>query len=116
MLKNAEFKQLEAIKIMKSSFSSFLCSGLFSVVSILSFPQITLAKLRLGIGIQPGLEGYFLEYQQQGLPLDNVGSNNDSVIVASQFLLEEPSLVTDTIANSPDEEATISTHSRTFSY
>lgn len=57
---------------MKSRFSSFLCSGLFSVVSILSFPQITLAQLRLGIGIQPGLEGYFLEYQQQGLPLDEL--------------------------------------------
>lgn len=47
---------------------------------------------------------------------DDVGSNDDSVIVASQTLLEEPSVVTDTIANSPDEEATISTHSRTFSY
>ena len=37
---------------------------------------------------------------------DNVGSNDDSVIVASQSLLEEQIGVTDTVTNSPDEEAT----------
>ena len=57
---------------MKKRFSPLLYSCLFAVTSILSFPKITLAQLRLGTGVQPGLEGHFLEYQQKGLPLNKL--------------------------------------------
>ena len=57
---------------MKKRFSSLLYSCLFTVTGILSFPKLTLAQLRLGTGVQPGLEGYLLEYQQRRLPLDKL--------------------------------------------
>ena len=59
---------------MKSRLLFFWYSCLFSVSSILSFPQTTLAQLRIGRTVQPGLEGYFLEYQQTGLPLNELMS------------------------------------------
>ncbi|MGK7948193.1 MAG: hypothetical protein AB4368_05160 [Xenococcaceae cyanobacterium] len=59
---------------MKSRLLFFGYSCLFSVSSILSFPQTTLAQLRIGRTVQPGLEGYFLEYQQTGLPLNELMS------------------------------------------
>ncbi len=65
---------------MKKRFSPFLYSCLFAFTSIFSFPKVTLAQLRLGTGVQPGLEGYFLEYQQRGLPLNELrGASTCSV-------------------------------------
>lgn len=63
---------MEAVKTMKKRFSPLFYSCLFAFTSILSFPQLALAQLRLGTGVQPGLEGYFLEYQQRGLPLNEL--------------------------------------------
>ena len=65
---------------MKKRFSPLLYSCVFAFTSIFSFPKVTLAQLRLGIGVQPGLEGYFLEYQQRGLPLNELrGASTCSV-------------------------------------
>ena len=66
--------------MIKKRFSPIFYSFLFAAASITCLPKITLAQLRLGTGIQPGLEGYFLEYQQRGLPLERIrGINNCSV-------------------------------------
>ena len=59
---------------MNFRFFSSLYSFIFALISIISLPKLTLAQLRFGTGIQPGLEGYFLEYQQRGLPLEQLRS------------------------------------------
>lgn len=71
---------MEVVKTMKTRFSPFFYSCLFAFTSMLSFPKLALAQLRLGTGVQPGLEGYFLEYQQRGLPLNELrGASGCSV-------------------------------------
>ncbi len=51
----------------------YLLSTIFlGFSSLLSYSQIASAQLRLGRGIQPGLEGHFLEYQIQRQPLEKM--------------------------------------------
>ena len=72
-LRVQRFLQIK-IKKMKKRFPSLLYSCLFTVTTILSFPKVTLAQLRLGTGVPQGLEGYLLEYQERGLPLNELSS------------------------------------------
>lgn len=50
---------------------NFLAFSLFATV-LFSGTQSAIAQLRLGRGIQPGLEGHLIEYQLQGQPLSNM--------------------------------------------
>lgn len=57
-----------------AGFNNYLNFFTISVVLsvVFSEPQIAFAQLRLGKGIQPGLEGHVIEYQLQGNPLGNM--------------------------------------------
>ncbi|MDJ0647807.1 MAG: hypothetical protein QNJ60_03800 [Xenococcaceae cyanobacterium MO_188.B19] len=50
---------------------NFLAFSLF-LTTLFSATQSAVAQLRLGRGIQPGLEGHLIEYQLQGQPLGNM--------------------------------------------
>ena len=50
---------------------NFLACSLF-LATLFSGTQAAIAQLRLGTGIQQGLEGHLIEYQLQGKPLSNM--------------------------------------------
>lgn len=57
---------------MKNITSKIASVLLFTTAHLFSWTDVAMAQLRLGTGIQPGLEEYLLEYQLQGLPLERL--------------------------------------------
>ncbi|BAU63773.1 hypothetical protein STA3757_11400 [Stanieria sp. NIES-3757] len=57
---------------MKNITSKIVSLLLFTTAHLCSWTDTAMAQLRLGTGIQPGLEEYLLEYQLQGLPLERL--------------------------------------------
>jgi hypothetical protein len=68
------------LNLTKKYISSFFYALLFAIANVISWANVAVAQLRLGSGVQPGLESYILEYQLRGLPLNKVrGINSCSV-------------------------------------
>ena len=57
---------------LKTKKRYFFSTIALCVSSLLSQSNMALAQLRIGRGIQPGLEGHFLEYQIQQQPLERI--------------------------------------------
>jgi hypothetical protein len=58
----------------------FFSALFFTLAIVISWAELAVAQLRLGSGVQPGLEGYIVESQLQGLPLNKIrGINGCSV-------------------------------------